>query len=328
MIPYIPAVISGALSAALIRSGVPAFFFLVPIGFMAYGYTGASAWVSAGIGVGANAILSLGIALAAGNAYPWLDTAYFTLMTAVFTGITAPPARQIGPVHLTLPYRFIFGSFFGAFLFLLAIRATLGSFDAFLRVQGELLSSLYIASAGTDVVQRALLEQYATPETVVQVLTTVLLRGGGLVSCLLIFFISRQISLLFVRLIRRVSLPEQISRFYTAPWLIWVLSFSLLGVLLTKLASLRTLEIPVWNILTMCVILYLAQGWGIVWHFFAHRELSPVLRLALNILIIILLFSPGINLVFIGLLILLGIAEHWAPLRALKSDKPSSTPGT
>jgi hypothetical protein len=207
------------------------------------------------------------------------------------------------------------------------METTQGSFGEFLLAQGKLLSSIYIASAGTDVVQRSILEQYVTPERVAEVLAAVLLRGGGFASCLLVFLASRQISLLAVRLIRRVGTPEQISRFHTPSQLIWVLSFSLCGILLAKAASLTFLEIPVWNLLSICGALYFAQGWGILRHFLTRPERSPWLRLGLNIAIITALFSPGVNIIFLGLVILLGIAEHWAPLRAPKSDGPSSTPG-
>ncbi|MDR0562538.1 MAG: YybS family protein [Spirochaetaceae bacterium] len=290
---------------------------------MAYGYPFPSVWVSAGIAVLGNAFVSL---LSAG-AHRWIDMLYFTLTALIFSWIVAPPFRQVGPVRITLPYRFILGSVAGSLLFLLVTETTQGSFRAFLKTQGEQLSSLFIASAGNDAVQRSLLEQYITPEAVAEAITLVILRGGGLVSCLGIFFISRQMGLLLARLIRRITVPEQISLFYTPPWFIWALSFSLLGAVLATLTALPLLEIGAWNMVTICSILYLAQGWGIVRHFLSRKNLSPVMRLGLNILIIFLIFSPGINVVVLGLLVLLGIAEHWAPFRAPKTDGPSSTPG-
>jgi hypothetical protein len=72
--------------------------------------------------------------------------------------------------------------------------------------------------------------------------------------------------------------------------------------------------------------MYLAQGGGIVRHFLTRRLVSPGLRLLLNVAIILVVLSPGINVALLGGLILLGIAEHWAPLRALKQEGPPSTP--
>ncbi|MDR2534570.1 MAG: YybS family protein [Treponema sp.] len=330
IIASIPALICGALSVGLIQSQLPTFFFLVPLGFMAYSYNLPSVWVSLGVGVLGNGLVSLSLRLGSSGANKyiiWMDILYFALMMVVFTWIVAPPIKRLGKIHLSLPYRFILGSVIGALSILFIIETTQNGFNEFLHAQGEMLSSIYKASASTDVVQHSLLEQYVTPETLAKVLGLVLLRGGGLVSCMMIFFISRQISLLLVRLIRRITVQEHISNFYTPPWLIWVLSFSLLGIVLSKLAALAPLEIVVWNIAAICGILYLAQGWGIVWCFLSQRNLSPLTRLVITGLIIFLIFSPGINLFSLGLLILLGIAEHWVPLRAPKTDGPSSTPG-
>jgi hypothetical protein len=44
-------------------------------------------------------------------------------------------------------------------------------------------------------------------------------------------------------------------------------------------------------------------------------------------LVILLVFSPGINAAALGVLVLLGIAENWVPFRAPKPDGGSSTPG-
>jgi hypothetical protein len=52
------------------------------------------------------------------------------------------------------------------------------------------------------------------------------------------------------------------------------------------------------------------------------------MRLLGNFLIILVIFSPGINALALAALVLLGIAENWLPLRALKTDGPASTPGS
>jgi hypothetical protein len=291
------------------------------MGFLAYGSSLKAAWA----GVGFGALLNWGISLIfAGKTSP-AEFLYFALMNAVFMGILAPPVRQIGLIRLTLPYRFILGSILGSLLFFLVLETSRDGFDAFLLEQGRMLSSLYIASAGTDVVQRSLLEQSATPEIIAGVLKSLTLRGGGFVSCLFMFFISRQMGLFFVRLIRRKTVGDLVSGFRGPSGLIWVLSGSLLGVVASKLISFGFLEILAWNGITICCLLYLVQGWGIVQHFLGRKSMGT--RLILNILMIFLLFTPGINLGLLGGLILLGIAEHWVPLRAPKSDGSSSTPG-
>jgi hypothetical protein len=109
--------------------------------------------------------------------------------------------------------------------------------------------------------------------------------------------------------------------------LIWVLSCSLMTVLAGRFFAFPVVEIPGWNVLLCCALLYLAQGGGIVFHFLANSALSPFLRLGLNVLLVFLLLSPGLNVFVFGAILLLGIAENWAPLRVSKTGEPPSTPG-
>jgi hypothetical protein len=74
-------------------------------------------------------------------------------------------------------------------------------------------------------------------------------------------------------------------------------------------------------------MLFLAQGGGIVLFALNRRALPPVMRFFLNLLILVLIFSPGVNAFVLGGLVLLGIAENWVPFRAPKPDGSSSTPG-
>jgi hypothetical protein len=328
-IAYIPALVSGVIGVGLIRSGVLSFLFLVPLGVMAYRYNPKSAWLSVLTAILGNGIFAVGLALTSSGASlpPWLEAGYFAVIMIVFTWIVAPPFREIGFLRLSIGYRFIIASVIGAFAFLGIIETARYSFDAFLRSQGEMLSALYIASAGTDVVQQSLMEDYLTPEHIINLIGFVMLRGGGVVSWVLIFFINRHLSQMFSWVVYHIRVGDSIGRFHVASGLIWVLSCSLLGVLLGKWTGIPLLEILAWNMLTICGILYLAQGGGIVWHFLSQKVQSPFMRLALTVLIILLIITPGINLGALGLTLLLGIAEHWVPFRAPQSNGPSSTPG-
>jgi hypothetical protein len=108
--------------------------------------------------------------------------------------------------------------------------------------------------------------------------------------------------------------------------LIWVLSFTLALIVTTKMLKWVGPEIVLWNILVLCAILYMVQGLGILQHFFTRPAMPPFVRLLLPLLFFIMVFSPGINAVLLGFVILLGIAENWAPFRAPKQDRPPSTP--
>jgi hypothetical protein len=187
---------------------------------------------------------------------------------------------------------------------------------------------------------------------------SVSLRGGAAASCMLLFFVNHQFALTGAGIVwrRRLAaaarrqegypsgdepagaLPGEPRRrldtfrsgaglrnFHLSGSVIWILSFSILAVVLTEIAGLSIPGIAAWNVLVICGLMYLAQGAGIVLFFLARR--GPLMRLAMNILIVVMIFSPGINAFALGLLVLLGIAENWLPLRAPKTDGSAPTPG-
>jgi uncharacterized protein YybS (DUF2232 family) len=158
---------------------------------------------------------------------------------------------------------------------------------------------------------------------------------------MVVFFINRQLSLGLAAFVRRFRPRRELEpqpgfqrdqstaslRGFRAPtFLIWVLSGSLAGILLFRITALTALETAAWNLLTISALMYMAQGLGIVQFMLSRRDLPVLLRLLLNIGIILVVFSPGLNAVALGLLALVGIVEHWVPLRVIKQDRPPSTP--
>jgi hypothetical protein len=171
------------------------------------------------------------------------------------------------------------------------------------------------------------LEQYLTPDFIRETLIFSALRGGVLASCMAFFFINRQLAVVLMWIFRRIRKGGTMADFHVPHGFIWALSFSLLAILIGKKWNISPLEIVAWNGVVVCGILYLAQGGGIAAYFITRAALSPFMRLGLNFLLLLLIFSPGINAVLLGGLILLGIAENWAPFREPKIKGPSSTPG-
>ncbi|GHV64957.1 hypothetical protein AGMMS49587_18370 [Spirochaetia bacterium] len=330
-ISVLPCVLGALISVILIRSGFLALFFLIPLGFVAAVYNGRTAWATALAALGINALISFGFSFA-GGLIPGefvLDVFYFALMTAVFVWIIAPPLAGPDFLRMRTAYRLVAAAVAAALLFLGVIYASARSnsgFMAFLRAQAEMLSSLYIAQAGTDAVQQSFLERQLTPERIMEAMGFVALRGGALASCMVIFYISRQLACSLAVLIRHIRPKPGIRDFHTPAPLIWVLSFSLLGVLLARVLKSSILEIAAWNMLIICAMMYLAQGGGIIQYHITRRNLSSFMRLLFNVLIILLILSPGINALALGALILLGVAENWAPLRTPKPNGPPSTP--
>ena len=326
----IPALIGAGVCLLFIRSGALTFFFLAPLGFVAFRYNYRIAWSALLIALLGNALITLGTAAAEG--FPaaeilW-DLLYFSVMTSIFTWIVSPPPGFSAKLRGSV--RFLIGSCAGAVLFAgIFYRAIISpGFAEYVRSLLDGLISLY-SSAGSDVVQNALLESL-TAETTLNVMLAVILRGGSLVSCVFLFFISRQISLFFASLfLRRRGAPppktSSLAAFHVHSVIIWVLSLSLLLVVLARIAKLEIPEIFLWNILVLCIIMYLAQGLGILQFFLARSSMPPFLRFVLIVLFIILVFSPVLVVLLVGI-ILLGIAENWVAFRAPKPNGPPSTP--
>jgi uncharacterized protein YybS (DUF2232 family) len=95
---------------------------------------------------------------------------------------------------------------------------------------------------------------------------------------------------------------------------------------LTRISGLEIPEIILWNILVLCTIMYLAQGLGILQFFLSRPSISPFLKLVFLVLILILFFSPFLNMILLVGLVLLGIAENWVPFRVPKENDIPSTP--
>jgi hypothetical protein len=317
------------------RSGFPVFFFLVPLGIASYRFGIRTAWACYALAAALNFVITLGIVLIL-RAPPgglW-DFLYFALLTGIFTWITAPPGipastgERAGFIfRLSGTLRLAAGSAACTLLLIGTFSRLLEEpvfYDAIKR-QIETVLSFY-RPGGADVVQSALLESL-TPELVLEFLNSVIVRGGGLASSFLIFLVSRQMSIALSRLFGGRYRGMPLRSFHADIRFIWVLSVSLFMVIAMRVLKWTVPEIILWNILTLCAILYLAQGLGILQHFAAAPGTPPFLRLALSILFFILMFSPGINAAVLGLVTLLGIAETWVSFRTPKTDGPSPTPG-
>jgi hypothetical protein len=325
----------------MLKTGFLSLFFLVPLGFVAYRYHYRVAWLAFLLAFFGHAILS--IANSAGRAIPFealgWDVLYYGAITFIFILIIAsPPSLQ---TKMSWPVRLVAGACLGSLLFNYILFMNMDS-QAFLEYIGYFVNSLIAAyqSAKIDVVQNAMLESL-TPEFVMDMIMAFMLRGGSLVSCVLLFFVCCQMSLILARMSFRLvgkNIQEKISweaklnginplaGFHVNPRVIWVFSFSLLLVVITRTIKLEIPEIILWNVLIICSILYLAQGLGIMQFFLIMPSFSPFLRMILVIAFVFVLFSPFINAFLLGGLVLLGIAENWLPFRVSKQSGPPSTP--
>ncbi|MDR2375533.1 MAG: hypothetical protein LBD96_03745 [Treponema sp.] len=324
----LPALLGALASVFLIRSGLLGILFMVPLGVVGFSFGRRTAWTGALLAVLFNTICALALSLFSGQflAEFFSGVGYFFLMTLAFTWLVAPPREGPGILRIRAAYRLILGALAGA---LAGLGFTLGdSLDVFMQAQAELISSMAVASAGADAVRRSLLEQELSPERLMALFNTIQIRGGLLGSMMAIFFINRQLSLAFAAFMgrrqgHREGEDTSLMSFHVPARLIWVFSLSLGGILISGVLGLSLPETLAWNCVTFCVLMYLAQGFGIVRFFLSRRPAGR--RLLFSIGIILVIVSPGINTIALGLLILLGIAEHWAPLRVVR-DRPPPTP--
>ena len=327
----IPALVCAVVCVLLIRTGLFMLFFLVPLGVCAVVFGPAAAWLGAVFAMLGNGVWLALISLRYGGpAINSLNMLYFVVVSLGFTWIMAgnpPESRWIPAIpRIRTLFRFTAASVAGALAYMSLTFLRGGEFD--FRSQIEAVASLF----GTEAAQQTFQDQMLAPapDRVVEIISAVIVRGGAVFSAFFMFFYSRQLAFIFARLFPRQGFRQETRRpqggdllgFHAPRRAIWVFSLCLPVVLLCRMLSMGIIEIAAWNVLVVCVIMFLAQGGGIVLFNLARRPMPVITRLFCIVLLVLVVFSPGINVLAVTLLILLGIAENWLPLRAAKQETP------
>lgn len=303
------------LSVVFLKSGILSLFFLVPLGFAMLAY-GAS-WLPCAITAFLNIAVTVIFQAGRGSFSPlvWINILYFT---AVYFGF----AWIICGSRIRTLYRLMLASAAGAVLYQFEMSA---GGDAGYSLIAEIMSSIMISSSGgADAVTHSLMREMFTPDKILATIKAFMMRGGAFAALVFEFFISRQITYTALFIIKKQQKNTGLSAFFAPPFTIWVFSGSLAFILLTRLFRVEILEITAWNVSVICAIIFIAQGAGIVMDMLSRRPFG--FRTVAVMLVIFLLISPGINAIVLAVLLLLGIAENWLPLRAAKQEK-ASTPG-
>ena len=313
-------VICTALCVFFINTGILSLFYLAPLGYAVL--TCGSIWLPFFAAAGANALVSIvtRFFLPGNSGGLGIEIFYFTAMFLCFVWVIG--GSKVTPMRTA--YRFILASAAGtvAFLILFLGSSRNSVFNAMLLEMAEVFSSLVVSSSEADVVRQSALQRVFTPENILEMSKNILLRGGAIFSILFMFFVNRHIAVLAFRLVKKQGRGKGLVEFFAPSQTVWALSGSIALILLARLMKVDLLDILAWNVFVVCAILFLAQGAGILIYFLSRR--TSAFRLLINILIIFVIISPGLNTLALAALLLLGVAENWVPFRA---PKQTPTPG-
>ena len=327
-IAFIPAIIGATICLFFIRGGFLALFFILPLGFIGFGWGPKTLWAALGFAILGNCIISFGLSLAAGISAGsmFLDMLYFATMTAAFAWIIFPFDEKSAAIPGY--QRLAIGSLAGTLVFIALFFRTVNNeyFYQEISRQIEIIFSLYGASGSADA-QNAVMDP-ALIERIYELMQNVIVRGGALFSSIMIFFMNRQLSIFLIRIFGGPRHKKVFVNFHASQKLIWLMSAAGVLIPIVSLFSWTAFGIILWNIITLCALMYLAQGLGIIMFFASKPNFPQFLKYVLPVAFVFLLFRPGINMVLLGGIILLGIVENWVSFRMLniQNNGPPSTP--
>ncbi|MCL2175289.1 MAG: YybS family protein [Treponema sp.] len=309
------------LSMLFMKTGFLSFFFLAPLGY-AIIVTGSFLIVFAAA-ASVNIFISVLVhQFSVPNNNLFLDIFYFTTLILLFTLILGLNKRYVNNVQNTFlsinirtAFRFIIASVAGAIAFLIYILSSRNNseFNSLLTEMSKVVSSMVSSYEYKDETGQLVF----TPERVQEMIKNISLRGGAFVSVLSVFFINYQLTFIAVRLIVKNTQEYDVGlmRFFAPRDTVWIFAGALVTALITGIFNFTAVNIIAWNVLVICAVLFLGQGFGIILFQIAIRK--PLFRMAAGLSILILLISPLNAIALIGLF-LLGIAETWLPLRVNK----------
>jgi len=303
--PIITLFVCTTISLLFMKTGILSLFYLAPLGYVII-VTGVymPVFITA---AAANIVIMVIQAFSKidGIKNMPIEAFYLTTVLLGFTWI-------MGGKGMRTLYRFVIASSVCAVIFLVYINSpSSGFFELFSKTAEELFG------AGDSEVQikNPLFTQVFTPEHLTEFAKMFLLRGGALISMFFLFFINRQMAVAVVSMIKRQRMDHGLTAFYAPANTIWAFSASLATIVLTGIFKVEILGILAWNVFTICAIIYLAQGIGILMYWMSLK--SNAFRLIINVLIIVVLFSP-LNSFALAALVLLGIIDNWRPFRIAK----------
>ncbi|MFQ3547217.1 MAG: hypothetical protein SNJ56_02675 [Termitinemataceae bacterium] len=313
----------------VVRSGVITPLFLIPLGILFYRANVIQTRIAAVSMIGINVIVAFIVTQSTPELqlFYGLDVLYVGILVLSFLFVVLDVSRNRCLHKIRGTWRIFIAALLGSAgllpLFVLSLRD--GSLSFLVQQQAELLAVLMKEQAGSDVVQQSLAEQTIQPEDLLRVIQYIGLRGGLVLAHVILFGGSAYVSRMFAPGAQENR--WMIRRYHAGSVAVWILSFSLLAIIVGSLFSLEVLDIVGWNGTIAMLLVFFLQGLGVVIHTIEHPLLSRGSRFLLRTILLVLILSPGINAIVLAGCILIGIAENWVSLRKPYTTGPSSTPG-
>ena len=303
--PLITLLVCTTISLVFMKTGILSLFYLAPLGFVIM-ITGVymPVFITAAAANIAIMLFQYFLKFKSIGSMP-LEALY---ITSVFLGF----AWIMGGKGLRTVYRFVIASSVSAVFFLIFItNPSSGFFEMFAKTAEELFGS------GSELsIKNPLFAQTFSPDVLTEFAKMFIIRGGAVISMFFVFFINRQIAFSIASMSKRRRIDSGLTAFYAPANTIWAFSGAIATIVLTNIFKLEILSILAWNVFVICVIIFLAQGGGILTYWMSLR--TNVLRLIISVLMIVVLFSP-LNSFAVAALILLGIIDNWRPFRIAKN---------
>ena len=239
----IPAIVGAALCLFLIRSGFGVLFFLLPLGFIGYGWGPKTLWPGVLFAVIGNSILTLFVGLSfriPGGDMVW-DILYIAATATAFAWIILPfdenSARIPGALRLAL------GSLVCTFVFIGLFIKSLNTphFYEAIKNQVDVIASFY-RLGNTAEVQNSTIGGFDI-DAIIETARNLILRGGAFFSSAVMLFINRQLSKFLIRLFGVPREKNVFLGFHVHPQMLWVFLFSVLLILVSNMLKWTVLEI-------------------------------------------------------------------------------------
>jgi len=192
-------------------------------------------------------------------------------------------------------------------------------FVAYLRTQlTTIVEAFFGTQTGSGIpLNQGLLRSFIKPDRIIILIREIFFRNF-LFSFFLLLTINWRLGVGIARRIVRGTAPVRLSRFKMPDRFIWVFLLSWAGIIADIFFGLGVFGYIVWNFGLIAAFIFGLQGVGILRFFLERSNLSRGLQLFLIVMLVVLLFIPGLNALLIIGIPIFGVSEVWIKYRKPK----------